>query len=188
MKKVFLFLCFSFSVLAFSQNIQSDIESQFRDYSSLIENKNFGKALDIYGNEDFLKIFPKEQVIAVMDQMFNSKDFDLKIHQPENVIVSTEIIKDKNNTFVKLSYRQNLEMKFNMPGLKSGQLLSALQAEFGNGQVDYKESSGLFEVRTVREAVANSADLKNWKFIIIEKKQIPILKQFIPESLLRSLN
>ncbi|WHF52656.1 hypothetical protein QGN23_05095 [Chryseobacterium gotjawalense] len=185
---MFLFLCFSFSVLAFSQNIQSDIDSQFRDFSSLIENKNFGKALDIFGNEDFLKIFPKEQMIALMDQMFNSKDFDLKIHQPENLIVSTDIIKDKNNTFVKLSYKQNLEMKFNMPGIKSGQLLSALKAEFGDGQVDYNESTGFFEVRTIKDAVANSSDLKNWKFTIIEKKQIPILKQFIPESFLRSLN
>lgn len=174
--------------MAFSQNIQSDIESQFRDYCTLIENKNFDKALDIYGNEDFLKIFPKEQIIDLMNQMFNSKDFDFKIHQPKEIMVSNEIIKDKNNSFVKLSYKQNLEMKFNMPGLKSGQLLSALQAEFGYGQVDYNESTDVFEVRTIKEAIANSSDLKNWKFTVIEKKQIPILKQFIPESFLRSLN
>lgn len=188
MKKVLSLLYISFSVLVFSQNIQADIESQFRDYNYLIESKNFSKALDVYGNEDFLKLYPKEQIVEVMNQMFNSKDFEFKIYKPEDIVVSTEIIEEKNISYVKLRYKQNLDMKFNMEGVKPEVLLPALQAEFGKGQVTYNESAGFFEIRSVKDAVANSSDLKNWKFTVIEKKQIPILMQFIPESILRSLN
>ncbi|MDP2454848.1 MULTISPECIES: hypothetical protein [unclassified Kaistella] len=188
MRKVLLFLCISFSVLNFSQNIKGDIENQFREYSVLIENKNFDKALDKYGNEDYFKIFPKEQVVALMNQMFNSQDVEVKIYQPQELVIGEEIIKQNNNSFLKLTYRQNLDMKFNVPGVKPEKLLSALRSEFGPNQVSYDESTRVFEIKTVKETIANSSDLKNWKFTVIEKKQIPILIQFIPESLLRSIN
>ena len=79
MKKLLLFLCISFSVLSFSQTIQSDIEVQFRDYNALIAEKSFEKALDLYANEDFLEIFPKEQMVQLMNQMFNMEGIDFKI-------------------------------------------------------------------------------------------------------------
>ena len=188
MRKVLLFLCISVSVLNFSQNIKVDIENQFREYSALIANKKFDKALDKYGNEDYFKIFPKEQVVALMNQLFNSEDIEVKIYQPQELVIGEEIIKQNNNTFLKLTYRQNLDMKFNVPGVKPEKLHSALRSEFGPDQVIYDESKEVFEIKTIKETIANSSDLKNWKFTVIEKKQIPILMQFVPKSLLRSLN
>lgn len=188
MKKLLSFLCISFSVFVFSQNIQADIEDQFRDYNYLIESKNFSKALDVYGNEDFLKLFPKEQMVEMMKQIFDSKEFEFKIYKPENVIVGSEIIKEKEESYVKLSYKQSIDLKFNLDGVKPEVVLTGLQSEFGEEQVTYNKSTGYFEIRSKKDAVANSSDLKNWKFTVIEKKQIPILMQFIPESILRSLN
>lgn len=94
MKKLLLFLCISFSVLSFSQTIQSDIEGQFRDFNALIAEKNFDKALDLYVNEDFLKIFPKDQMVQLMDQMFNMEGIDFKIYKPEDIAVSKDVVKE----------------------------------------------------------------------------------------------
>ena len=79
-------------------------------------------------------------------------------------------------------------MKFKDSKVKPEDLLSALQGQFGYNQVRYNEKTDFFEINAIKSTVANSSDLKNWKFTVIEKKQIPILKQFIPEKFLKELN
>ncbi|QOW10044.1 hypothetical protein Q73A0000_06540 [Kaistella flava (ex Peng et al. 2021)] len=188
MKKVLLLWCITFSVFGFSQNIQSEIENQFREYNTLMIDRDFEKAIDTYANEDFLKIFSKEQMIALMNQMFNSKDSEFKIHMPKEIVVSDTVIEDQGKKYVKINYEQYLDAKFDAPGIKPQDLLKALQSEFGLNNVVYNQNSGFYEIKASKVAVANSSDSKNWKFTLLEKKQIPILMKFIPESFLRSLN
>lgn len=187
MKKFLIAFTFLYSCLAFCQDYKSDIINQFMDYNALIENKEFRKALETYGNEDFFKFVPKEQLILFMEQMFESKDFEYKIYKPKDIKVEDQIIKENNNSFLKLSFLQSLDMKFNSSEMTSDQMLSALQAGFGYEAVKYNSSNNFFEIKSIKQVVANSKDFKNWKFSIIEKEQIPILKQFIPETFLRTL-
>lgn len=187
MKKLLLFLCISFSVLSFSQTIQSDIEGQFRDFNALIAEKNFDKALDLYANEDFLKIFPKDQMVQLMDQMFNMEGIDFKIYKPEDIAVSKDVVKEGDKSYIKINYRQSLDIKLNMPNVTNDQFYAALQEEFGADHVKFNDSTKFFEVRMGKEAIASSHNLKNWKFTVIEKKQIPILRQFIPIQFLKEL-
>ena len=187
MKKLLLFLCISFSVLSFSQRIQSDIEVQFRDYNALIAEKSFEKALNLYANEDFLEIFPKEQMVQLMNQMFNMEGIDFKIYKPEDITVSNDVIKEGDKSYVKIKYRQSLDIKFDIPDVTNDQFYTALQEEFGTEHVKLNDDTGFFEVRTGKEAIASSNNLKNWKFTVVEKKQIPFLKQFIPIQFLKEL-
>lgn len=188
MKKLLTVFAFLMVGLVFSQKYQADVMAQFKDYSALIESKNFEQALDKYGNQEFFNIIPKKQMVALMDQMFNAKEFEFKFYQPEDINVSDNLIKEKGNSWVKISYKQNLDMKFSKAGINNEQILSALQSEFGFGHVKFNSATQYFEIRTDKEAVANSADLKNWKFTVLEKKQIPVLKQIVPEVFLRTLN
>lgn len=188
MKRVLLLWCFTFSVFGFAQNIKSEIENQFRNYNTLMIDRDFEKAIDTYANEDFLKIVSKEQMVTVMNQMFNSKDSEFKVHMPEEIVVSDNVIEDQGKKYVKINYDQALDAKFNAPGVDPQDLLKALQAEFGVNNVVYNKESGFFEIKTSKVVVANSSDSKNWKFTLLEKKQIPILMKFIPESFLRALN
>ena len=173
--------------MVFSQNTQQDIESQFRDYNSLIADKNFDKAFDLYANEDFLEMFPKEQMVQMMNQLFNMEGMEVKIYKPEEVSVSTEIIEQKNKKYVPVHYRQKMDIKFSLPNVATENVLSALKGTFGLENVKYNEQSQFFEINAAKQAVASSSDSKNWKFTIIEKKQIPFLKQFIPEEFLKNL-
>ncbi len=173
--------------MVFSQNIQEDIENQFREYNALIANKNFDKALDLYGNEDFLEIFPKQQMVHLMKQMFNMEGMEVQVYKPEEVIVSNDIIEQNSKIYIPIHYKQKMDIKFSILNAKTENLLSALQREFGFDNVKYNEQSQFFEINATKEAVASSSDSKNWKFTIIEKKQIPFLKQFIPEQFLKNL-
>jgi hypothetical protein len=187
MKKLFLFLSFISFVPFFAQDLRAEIENQFRDYNNLLIEKKFEKALQLYGNEDFLKRFPIEQLVEKMNKMFSSPEIDFHLAAPENIVVSDKVIDQNEKKFVKIDFQQKLEMKFNDAELNRDNLLAALQKTFGNEQVKYEDKTGFFLVNTVKTAVANSSDLKNWKFTVLEQKQIPILIGFIPEQFLKDL-
>lgn len=187
MRKVFLFLSIIFTIPFLAQNVNKEIENQFNDYNTLLIEKKFEKALDLYANEDFLRIVPKNQLVQVMNQMFNSNEIDVKIDQPINIIVNDEFFQNKGNQFVEINYQQNMQMKFNGTEMTDDALLSALKNEYGSENVTFNKQTGSFLVHTNKIALANSKDSKNWKFTVLEKKQIPILKQFIPEQFLKKL-
>ena len=187
MKKLILLLSLLFCVPIFAQNVKSDIENQFRDYNTLIVAKNFDKALDLYANEDFLKMFPKEQISALMEKMFNSPEINIKLEMPEDIAVSDKVIEEKGKKFVKISYQQKLQMKFNESGLNTHNLMTAMKTEFGEDQVKLNQETGFIQIDAKKEAVASSTDSKNWKFTVLEKKQIPLLKQYIPEQFLKEI-
>lgn len=187
MKKSFLIIFFClFSVLSFAQNYAAAIENQFRDYNNLIAEKKFESALDLYGNEDFLKLFQKKDLIQLMDQMFNSPDVKFKIYPPEEVVVSDNLVESNGKKYMRLSYKQNLDMKFEDKMVESQLLLQSLQKEFGAGNVSFNQQTGYYQIITYKDAVASSTDLNKWKFAVIEEKQLPILRQFIPAEILYS--
>lgn len=187
MKKIFLLLSFIFCVPFFGQNSKMDIEKQFLEYHHLIVEKKFEEALDRFGNDDYLKMFPKEQLIAGMNKMFNDPEITLKLNDPSNISVSDEVTEKKENKFIKLNFQQKMEMKFNEADLNTDTILSVLKTSFGGDNVIYDESTGFFLIETSKTAVASSSNLKDWKFTLLEKKQIPMLKAFIPEQYLKEI-
>ncbi|TXF79062.1 hypothetical protein [Chryseobacterium sp.] len=187
MKKLFLFLGLTFSLSFFAQNVRKEVEMQFRDYSSLIIAKKFEKALDLYANEDFLKIVPKEQMVEMMDQLFNSKEMEFKFYDPENVIVLDDPFVINGKNYLRVKYTQKIEIKFLSADVKPEDLLPGMKAEFGSENVKYNSLTGFFEINTVKDVLAASADMKQWKFTVLERKQYPLLIQFIPEQFLKDL-
>lgn len=186
MKKLFLFLSFVFVIPAFAQNYKVQIEKQFIEYNTLIKEKQFEKALDLYANETFLKIIPKTQMVTVMKQMFDSSEIDFILENPNSIVINDEVIEQNGEKFVAINYHQDFEMKFNDPDLAKYTISRSLKNEFGEENVTFDNQTGFFLISTEKTAVANSKDSENWKFTIIEKKQIPILIRFIPEQLLKN--
>lgn len=182
-------LLFSFIIFVpfFGQDFKADIEKQFKDYNSLIASQQYEKALDLYGNEDFLKIFPLKDLAAMMNQTLNDPEIDLHLIAPTNIIISDAIVDGKEKKFVQLTFHQKLEMKFNEEGLDEKNLLSVFQGTFGKDHVKYDGKTNFFLIETYKTAVASSKDLKNWKFTVLERNQIPLLRSFIPEQFLIDL-
>ena len=187
MKKLFFVISFIFSFSYHAQDIKADIKNQFQTYNDLIGAKKFNEALEIYGNEDYLNLFSKANLVELMEKMFNDPGITLNLISPSNITVSEEIIKQKGKDLVKINFNQKLEMRFNDPDLNLNDIRSALQKSFGSDHVNYEEKTGYFTIDTDKLAVASSTNLKDWKFIVLEKKQIPVLKDFIPEQILKEI-
>ncbi len=187
MRKFILLLNFIFFVPFSGQDLRVDIENQFKDYNALIASHQFEKALVQYGNEEFLKLFPLKDLVAMMDETLNDPEIVLNLIAPSDIMVSDEIVDEKEQKFVKLSFHQKLEMKFKEEGLDEKNLLAIFQGTFGKDHVKYDDQTEFFLIETFKTAVANSIDLKNWKFTVLEKKQIPVLRRFIPEQFLIDL-
>lgn len=187
MRKILLFLSFILVIPLFAQDFKSHIETQFNDYNKLIAEKQFEKALTNYGNEHYLKVVPIDQLVSLMNEMFNSTEIDFILEKPHNVVVSDEIIEQNGEKFVKIDYQQNFEMKFNNPDLARYTIYSSLKNDFGSENVEFDKETGYFLITTNKVAVGNSNDLQSWKFSILEKKSIPVLIKFIPEQYLKNL-
>ena len=176
------------SVFGYSQEFSKEIETQFKDYNQLIINKNFGKALDTYANEDFLKIVPRDQMVQAMEQIFSSKEMEFKTYDPQNIIVQNGSLKSNGKTYIKLSFDQRIDMKFANTSLSKEILLAALQREFGSENVKFNDQSKFYEIKAHKNAVANSVDNKAWKFTVLERDQMQLLAQFLPKELIISTN
>ena len=171
----------------FAQDFKIQIENQFTDYNILLAEKQFEKALTNYENEHYLELVPKDQLVSLMNEMFNSSEINFILEKPHDVVISDEIIEQNGEKFVKIDYQQNFEMKFNNPNLARYTIYSSLKNEFGSENVEFDKETGYFLISTNKVAVGKSRDLQSWKFSILEKKSIPILIKFIPEQYLKNL-
>lgn len=186
MKKLFFLLVFAGSFFVMGQD-KTEIEKQFREYTDLIIQKKFEKALDQYANAEFLKLIPKEMMLNSMNEIFNSKEMEFKMYEPQNItFVDSKIQQYKGQTYVIMNYDQRIDMKF-VGNTESDLILNALKSEFGGDQVTYNKKTQFYEISTNKDVAANSEDLKKWKFTVLEKKQYPLLIKFIPEELLKNL-
>lgn len=186
MKKFFLFLSLIIVIPLCAQDFKNEIENQFTDFSNLMTEKKFDEVLSRYANSEFLEIVPKEQLLAVMNQMFNSSEIEVEIQKPTDIFIHDDFVQEKDNKFVRIDYHQKIKMKFKDTEISSESLIIALRNEFGRNNVAFEEKTGYFLIDTQKVVVANSQNEKNWKFTILERKQIPILKSFIPEQFLKN--
>ncbi len=188
MKNILFLIFFIVGFSVFAQENKADIERQFQEYSDFLKNKKFERAIDQYANEDMLKIVPKAQLLQSMDQIFNSKEIEFKIYNPENINIDSQVYKKNNKEYYKLNYNQRIDLKFNSNAVSNDQLMTALQKEFGENNVLFNSQTGYFEIKTNKDAAASTSNHKEWKFTVLEKNQIPILRSFLPEELLKSMN
>ena len=180
-----LLLAFSNSLIA--QIYKDSIEVQFLRYTELLVKKEFAKSTD-YINPGFFKIIPKAQLITVIEKTYNNPALDFTIEKPS--IVSIGNIKTfGDNNFVKLQYSNYLSMHFkNDDGKKQDIPLTqkALRVQFGQDNVSYDELTDTYRIFVIKNVVANSIDMHNWTFLVVEEKQKPILEKFIPKEFLEN--
>lgn len=62
----------------------------------------------------------------------------------------------------------------------------ALRVQFGQDNVSYDELTDTYRIFVIKNVVANSIDMHNWTFLVVEEKQKPILEKFIPKEFLEN--
>ncbi len=184
---LFIFLC-TITTNLYAQSVNETIERQFTEYSQLVIDKEFDKALN-YAPEEIFEIIPREQMVKMMEMVLNSSDFEYKATLPKVLSIS-DIIKIEEVNYVKIKTSSEVQMKFleleededremNIPLYKL-----SFEKKFGVGNVKYNEETHFFEINATKNAIAKSNDLKEWKFVIVENdNQKLILERFIPKQL-----
>lgn len=190
MKKIPLIvvsLLFLLTFSSYAQDYKTSIEKQFGEYYGLIIKGEIEKSMD-YVPDEFFAVFPKQQMIDVMKQLLNQKDFEYRINDYK--IKSFKQPKQINNKhYVVFDYNSTITIKFNeLEGEKAGLVKLSLANTFGTDNVQLDEKTKVFTINSYKKSCAISADgLNGWKFINIETKQRLILDKILPKQILEEI-
>ncbi len=184
-----LFVVCTGHIHSFAQDYKKTAEQQFMQYTNLIIKKDFRTAAGFI-IEDFYAIIPREQMIKAMETVFNMPDFDYQIDSAKVLKVGNARLIDSAH-FLKLQYSNILRMKFGsdstLPDSTTAEnefLTLTLQSKFGEPNVTYNKASGYYSILSVKDVIAKSKNLTDWKFIVMEEDKMPFLKKIIPKELL----
>lgn len=173
----------------FAQDYKKTAAQQFMQYTNLIIKKDFRKAADFI-MDDFYTLIPREQLIKAMETIFNMPEFDYQIDSAKVVKVGDARLIDSAH-FLKLQYSNILLMKFgsdstlsDAAGAENEFLTLTLQSKFGEPNVKYNKASRYYSILSIKDVIARSENLTDWKFIVMEEDKIPFLKKIIPKELL----
>lgn len=176
------------------QSVEAKIEKQFLDYSSLMIDKKYEKALG-YTDEEFFKIIPKEQLITLLTKALNSSEMEYKAHLPTlsnfqetKNINGKNYVKFKSSTLIEIKMTETEEDKDNTEEdkkLKLSLYKLSFENTFGVGNVKFNEETNFFEIKTNKNVIASSNEkMEKWKFVIVEERQKKLLERFIPKELI----
>ncbi|MEZ4847302.1 MAG: hypothetical protein R3B93_01440 [Bacteroidia bacterium] len=171
---------------------QNTIRIDFNNYLEAITNKEFSKSMD-YIVPEFFEIFPKEQMIKVMEQTFNNPEMEFELKEPK--ILEIGKIKKVNERFYsKLRYSNLMNMKFKgeeeeteeEKKMRNNLMKLSFEQTFGSENVEYNSEADFFQIYSEKEVIAISDNGKTeWKFLVVEEKQKFILEKLVPEEVIK---
>jgi N12 class adenine-specific DNA methylase len=195
MKIKLLSVLFLFTSSIFSQIPEENLRKEFNTYINLTINQDFEKSMD-YVVEDFFEIFPKEQMVSLMKQIYNNPSMEIKLEKP--TILEVDIIEKINEKYYSiLTYSNLMKMKLKSEDenesdedkkMRIGLIKVSLFKKFGAENVDYNEKTDFFEIKVTKKVCSVSKNGNDiWKFVTIEKEQKYILEKFIPKEILEKI-
>ncbi len=186
---LFISLTLSASV-AFSQDYKTNIETSFGEYLDHLMNKEFEQSLE-YLTPEFFEIFPKDKMIMAMEQAFNNPGMKYEIINPEILSVGDKVeIESKHYALITYSNQLNIKFLNEEPEtdeekeLRLNMTQGLLKTNFGEENVVLNNETEFFEIQSQKDAYAISENgSSDWKFLVIEKDQKPILEKLLPAEL-----
>lgn len=195
MKKILTITLITFLAIGCATKTPTDnslqtIKKDFTNYLNLITDKKFEKAMD-YIPAIFFEIFPKEQMIKLMEQTFNSSDIEIQIDKAQ--ILNVDAIEKIEDTFFsKIRYIQGMKLRLKgdeeTTEMTKKLMKISFEKSFGKENVSYNEETKFFNIKSTKDAVAISKNnKKDWKFLVVEKKSKFILEKILPKKIFDSL-
>ena len=184
---LFIFLI---TLCGYAQDIKATIAKEFTDYQEAIINKEFERSLE-YITPEFFEIYPKEQILKLMEDTFNNPAFAYEIKNTRiDSVGQVQEIEEKH--YALLTYSNQMNIRFTSEGEESqdqeksrlAQTRISLEQTFGSNNVKYNPATEFFEVQAQKNVYAISEDGNtNWKFLMVDKTQKPVMDQLLPSQL-----
>lgn len=192
--KILLILLMLVSNLTFGQTdetFKENLNKDFIEYNDLILNQEFEKSMD-YMLPEFFEIIPKNQMILLMQQIYNNPDLEFQADKPKDIVYG-ELNKIEERYYSEITYSYDIKMKFNnleesedeeQNDLKKNLLKLTLEKTFGSGNVIFNQETEFYEIHSIKNAFGVSQNgMTDWKFVVIEPKQKFILEKILPKEL-----
>lgn len=194
--KHFKLLCIAFliSITTIAQTNNETVKIQAEEYFSYLENNDFDNLLNSMYPQIF-DSFPKDQLKAGMEQMFNNPG--MKIEFLSNEVSSlSEAMKKDGKTYMVVFYNTEMKMTFvteqGKPEEEKAKFLdlmkSSMAAQFGEENVtaDVKETALVINVDANMFAISD-ASYDGWKFIGNDDTMKVLINSIIPEEVRTTL-
>ncbi|GAB7258326.1 hypothetical protein [Polaribacter sp. BM10] len=189
-RNLFTILFLTISTIGIAQDYKNELKKEFNDYLSTIVNMEFEKSME-YIVPEFFEIIPKSQMIKVMKMTFNNPDMEFELKNPKILKVNDKKkIEKKYYSLLTYSNQMNMKIKGEEGETKDEKTTRinltklSLESTFGSENVVYNEKTDFFEIQSQKDVygISESGE-KNWKFLVIEKKQKMILEKLLPKEL-----
>jgi hypothetical protein len=140
---------------------------------------------------EFFEIIPKSQMIKLMEQTFNNPSMEFELKNPK-ILSINDAQKIEEKFYSLLSYSNQMNMKILNEGeetedekkMRIGLTQLSFEKNFGSENVKYNEETDFFEILVEKQVYTISKDgIKDWKFLVIEKKQKVLLEKLLPKEL-----
>lgn len=192
--KILLILLMLVSNLTFGQTdetFKENLNKDFIEYNDFILNQEFEKSMD-YMLPEFFEIIPKNQMILLMQQIYNNPDLEFQADKPKDIVYG-ELNKIEERYYSEITYSYDIKMKFKnleesedeeQNDLKKNLLKLTLEKTFGSGNVIFNQETEFYEIHSIKNAFGVSQNgMTDWKFVVIEPKQKFILEKILPKEL-----
>ncbi|MFI0431229.1 hypothetical protein [Mariniflexile sp. HMF6888] len=161
MKKTFLISFILFALIGCGPKISnSQLESDFLEYSNLITNGKYEKAVD-YIPTDFWTVYEKNEFLTKMERVGKQID-SISIDNIEIVNIS-ESIKSNNKDFRVITYSSDLELNSsNIPE----RVIEKYKSQFGNDKVKIDTINKLIKIKNNNQIISvYDNELEKWKYL-----------------------
>ncbi len=186
------FLSISVLLLTLSLSAQvkvnPDIQAKFDSFVALSNQKKWDQAFDLMYPKLFTKV-PKQDLVDLMTSM----DQDGLSFTRSNIKLkdSFEPVKEGNETFVKVDYTANLNVKitegsiYDAPKAISG-MTEQFQTSYGKTNVKWDEAGKQYTILVTISMIAIQND-NQWYLIEINKDQMELMESLFPAPVMDAL-
>lgn len=198
-KTIFLILILSFLsqyALAQKASNKESLEAAIDKYIEHTEAFDFNKIMD-YMPPKFFEKFPREQMIQVMEQSFNSPEVKIGLDS-FNVLTIHPFLEIEQGTYALVDYTFRMHMQMTAAPEEGetaedkqeqmGFMKSMLEMQHGEGSVLFDEESNTFTIRVNTTMYAiNEPENEGWKFIEKKEKVPGLLESILPKEAIEKL-
>jgi len=192
MKKRFVIALIFLPLLGHAQDFREEMEKDFTRYVDHIIAKEFNQAMD-YTYEKFFELIPRARMVEMMTATFNDPEVEYELFRAR-ITETGQPVRLNHEFFAILRYNSIIRMKFlqgespeTQEEFEQRMQLTRLSLEelFGPENVFYEAETGFWRLTSLKNVCAVSRDgISDWRFVVLEKEQLPYLKQILPEQIL----
>lgn len=188
--KIIIILLSLFSIYSYSQTKDSppvtEIKKTLVSFAKSLQTKNINSTVELI-HPKYFTVTPKDKMQQMLSFTYDNPY--LKTDVTKFIIHSVEKPEKIGSEYFSVtdySIRMNLKIDWaQLPVAEEmkQQIRQSITKQFGDGNVQHVQKGDYYIINTKMKACAVSGDNKNWKLILLEKKQKPQLMKILPKKI-----